>query len=121
MRAIKPWALFRLTAILIAFSSSVVFSSFTPKDMLSAPRASPAIPNPNGTLAVYSQRSYSFETDSWSGGLYLLPIDLESKAVSTAIVNDSAASDPAWLDDRTILYILTTKKGESSLRTYDTD
>jgi len=88
--------------------------------MLSAPRVSPAIPNPNGTLAVFSQRSYSFDTDSWSGGLYLLPIELELKAISTAIVNDSAASDPTWLDDRTILYILT-KKGESSLRTYDTN
>jgi hypothetical protein len=106
--------------ILIAFLVTLGASSFTPKDMLSAPRASPAIPNPNGTFAVYTQSTYSFDTDSRAGGIYLLPISSKSSSSSKVIINDTSASDPIWLDDRTVLYIYT-KSGESSLRTYDTE
>lgn len=93
-------------------------SSFSPKDMLSAPRSGPAIPNPNGTLAVYTESTYSFDTDSKSGGIYLLSIGTKSHPSSKLIVNDTNAGDLAWLDDRTILFIYT-KSGESSLHTFD--
>src|SRR5579862_3835867 len=122
MRTVKSstlLSLFILTAMSPS-SSSVVFASFTAKDMLAAPRSGPAIPSPNGTLAVYTESTYSFESDSKSGGIYLLPIDTEQSHSSTSkvLINDTNASDPAWLDDRTILYIRT-KSGESSLHTYD--
>ena len=94
-----------------------VYGSFTPKDMLSAPRSGPAIPNPNGTMAVYTESTYSFDNDSKSGGIYLLPIHKTSPS-SKLIINDTNASNPTWLDDRTILYI-NTKSGESSLHTFD--
>lgn len=106
--------------ILIAFLVPLSSGSFTPKDMLSAPRASPAIPNPNGTFAVYTQTTYSFDTDSRTGGIYILPISSKSSSSSKVIINDTNVSNPIWLDDRTILYIYT-KGGESSLRTFDTE
>jgi len=101
---------------IVALLVSLCSSSFSPKDLLSAPRASAAIPNPNGTLAAYSQTTYSFDTDSRSGGIYLLPI--ATKSSPKLIINDTNASDPVWLDNHTVLYIYT-KSGESSLRTYD--
>jgi hypothetical protein len=42
----------------------------------------------------------------------------DKKPSPEVIVNDSAASSPVWLDDVTILYI-STKNGESSLRTFN--
>jgi pre-mRNA-splicing helicase BRR2 len=93
-------------------------SSFSPRDMLSSPRAGPAIPNPNGMLAVRTQTTYSFETDSRTGGIYLLPITSPTAPVLRNVINDPNASNPVWLDDRTIAYIYT-QSGESSLRTFD--
>jgi hypothetical protein len=45
---------------------------------------------------------------------------LKSSPSPQLLVNDTDASGPVWLDDRTILYIYT-KTGASSLRTYDTN
>lgn len=107
---------FAVFAVVPSFSAS----SFTPKDLLSAPRSGPAIPNPNGTVAVYAQSSYSFDNDSHTGGLYLLPITTKTITSSKNIIDDTNASDPVWLNDSTILYIYT-EDGRSSLRTYDID
>lgn len=97
---------------------SLVFASFSPKDLLTAPRRGPAIPNTKGTHAVYTESEYSFDTDSRSGGINLVPI--HKNPSSKRIVNDTAASSPIWLDDNTILYISTTN-GESTLRTFNTN
>lgn len=95
-----------------------VSPSFTAKDMLSAPRSSPAVPNPNGTLAVYTQSTYSFDTDSHTGGIFILPISTsksESSSLSPKLlVNSTDAGGPVWLDNSTILYVVT-KSGESTL------
>jgi dipeptidyl aminopeptidase/acylaminoacyl peptidase len=120
MRPSTPSILMQSILLLTTFFIALCAGSFTPKDMLSAPRASPAIPNPNGTVAVYTQTTYSFDTDSRTGGIYLLPISSKFSSSSKVIINDTNASDPIWLDDRTLLYIYT-KGGESSLRTYDTE
>jgi dipeptidyl aminopeptidase/acylaminoacyl peptidase len=90
--------------------------------MLSAPRSSPAVPNPNGSLAIFTQSTYSFDTDSRTGGIHLLPLSPKSheSASSKLIINDTNAGSPAWLDDSRILYI-NTKSGESSLRVYNVD
>jgi dipeptidyl aminopeptidase/acylaminoacyl peptidase len=103
--------------VLGAVSFVGVVLAFTAKDMLSAPRSGPAVPNPNGTLAVYTESTYSFDTDSKTGGIYLLSIDKKHSS-SKLLINDTSASDPAWLDNKTILYIYT-KSGESSLHTHD--
>jgi dipeptidyl aminopeptidase/acylaminoacyl peptidase len=120
MGPVIPSMLPLVVVFIVTFLSSLGTSSFTPKDLISAPRTGPAIPNPNGTLAVYSQTEYSFTNDARSGGLYLLSINSKSSSLAKIVVNDTNANDPIWLDDQTILYVYT-KSGESSLRTYDTD
>jgi pre-mRNA-splicing helicase BRR2 len=120
--------------ILSLLLTPLVHSTFTPKDLLSAPRTGPALPNPNGTFAVYTQVSYSFENDTRSGGLYLIPIAVSKHIVDTVndteyaenaihplcIVNSPSASDPQWLGNSTLIYISPTKDG-SELRTLDID
>ena len=111
-------ALVRFTFLAIAVLYSFATSSFTPHDLISAPRTGPAIPNPNATMAVCTQSEYSFQRDGTYGGLYLLTIDSKSSSSATLIVNDTRAHHPIWLDDRTILYIYT-QKGKSCLKTFN--
>src|SRR5205814_5492468 len=100
----KTFTFWHLLVILVALSS-ISTTSVTPKDMLSSPRCSAAIPNPNGTIAVYTQTIYSFDTDAYSGGIYLLEVSSsKSSASSKLIIDDTNASDPIWLYNRTILY-----------------
>ena len=99
-----------------------VSPSFTAKDMLSAPRSSPAIPNPNGTFAVFTQSTYSFDSYSHTGGIFLLPISTsKSSSLSPKVLlNSTDASGPVWLDNSTILYVVT-KSGESTLYTLNVE
>src|SRR5579859_5506033 len=103
---------------------SLVSCRFTPKDLLSAPRTSPAIPNPSGTFALYTQSTYSFENDTRTGGLFLIPItspkdksdtfedvNTESDIKPQWLVNSTSVSDPQWISDSIILYIDTTSQG----------
>jgi Tol biopolymer transport system component len=114
----KPPFASMLLLLLQFLSTLIAASSFTPKDLLSAPRTSPAIPNPNGTYAIYTQTTYSFTNDSTTGGIYLLPI---TKSPSPkCLIHDTSAGNPVWLDNSTILYIYT-KDGESSLHSYDVE
>ena len=95
-------------------------SSISPKKLLTAPCVNEAVPNGLGTHAVYVQRTYSFDTESYTGGLYLIPLNLNISGTPDLIVNNSAAESPAWLGDGVIIYVLT-KNGASTLRTYDTN
>lgn len=69
---------------------------FTPESLLGTPRRSSAIPNASGTLAIYTQTSYSFESHSKTNEIRVLDI---STGRSTLITNDPGASDPTWLDN----------------------
>ncbi|KAJ5463640.1 HelicaseC-terminal [Penicillium sp. IBT 31633x] len=79
---------------------------FTPEVLLGAPRRSSAIPNAAGTLAVYTQTSYSFESHSKTNEIRV--IDIESGR-SALITNDPGASNPQWLDNGDQLVWLKTK------------
>ncbi|OJJ46244.1 hypothetical protein ASPZODRAFT_97960 [Penicilliopsis zonata CBS 506.65] len=69
---------------------------FTPEVLLGAPRRSPALPNAAGTLAVYTQTSYSFESHSKTNEIRVLEI---ATGRSALITNDPGASSPRWLDN----------------------
>ncbi|KAH8689111.1 dipeptidyl aminopeptidases-like protein [Talaromyces proteolyticus] len=71
-------------------------AKFTPEVLLSAPRRSPAVPNSSGTLAVYTQTTYSFSSHSKTNEIRV--IDLES-GHSSVVTSDAGASNPQWLDD----------------------
>ncbi|KAJ6172279.1 hypothetical protein N7470_001346 [Penicillium chermesinum] len=67
---------------------------FTPEVLLGAPRRSSAVPNAAGTLAVYTQTSYSFESHSKTSEVRVLDI---ASGRSALITNDAGASNPQWL------------------------
>ncbi|OJJ99482.1 hypothetical protein ASPACDRAFT_79375 [Aspergillus aculeatus ATCC 16872] len=79
---------------------------FTPEVLLGAPRRSGPVPNASGTLAVYTQTTYSFESHSKTNEIRVL--DIESGR-SALITNDAGASCPQWLGDSNQLVWLKAK------------
>ncbi|KAF9894279.1 DEIH-box ATPase [Aspergillus nanangensis] len=79
---------------------------FTPEVLLGAPRRSGATPNSSGTLAVYTQTSYSFESHAKTNEIKVLDITTGRSAL---ITNDPGANSPQWLDNSDQLVWLKTK------------
>ncbi|OJJ88828.1 oligopeptidase family protein [Aspergillus glaucus CBS 516.65] len=69
---------------------------FSPEALLGAPRRSGAVPNASGTLAVYTQTTYSFESHSKTNEIRVIDI---ATGRSALITNDSGSSNPQWLGD----------------------
>lgn len=74
--------------------------------LLGAPRRSSAVPNAAGTLAVYTQTSYSFESHSKTNEIRIFDT---SSGRSALITNDPGASNPQWVADSDKLVWLKTK------------
>jgi pre-mRNA-splicing helicase BRR2 len=62
--------------------------------MLQAPRRSPALPSPDGKLAVFTQSTYSFDTHTKQNVIGILDIEHGQTMV---ISKDNKASEPRWL------------------------
>jgi len=86
---------------------------FTPEVLLSAPRRSAAAPNSDGTLALFTVTTYSFESHSKTSEIRVLDIKTgQSKVLS----NDLNASEPTWLGDKNlVLWLKGGEKGTTSL------
>lgn len=78
----------------------------THRVLLGAPRRSSAVPNAAGTLAVYTQTSYSFESHSKTNEIRVIEIETGRSAL---ITNDPGASNPQWLGGGELLVWLKTK------------
>ncbi|KAK4156890.1 Alpha/Beta hydrolase protein [Chaetomidium leptoderma] len=87
-------------------------TKFTPEVMLSAPRRSPAEPNPSGKLAVFTASSYSFDDHKKTSQIRILDID---SGDSTTLVEESGTSDPVWLEDDEILHLKSGDNGSTTL------
>lgn len=86
---------------------------FTPELLLSAPRRSAAVPNKDGTLAIYSVSTYCFRAHKKSVEIHLLNLKTGDIRVLNA---DVEASEPTWLgDENSILFIKSGEKGTTSL------
>jgi dipeptidyl aminopeptidase/acylaminoacyl peptidase len=94
--------------------------SFTPEVLLSAPRRGPAVPNHDGTLALYSVSTYSFKDHEEIKEIRILDIKTGS---STLFTNDSEAHDATWLGDGTnaIIWLQSGAKGITSIMVGDGD
>jgi len=94
--------------------------SFTPEVLLSAPRQGPAIPNHDGTLALYSVSTYSFDDHETTKEIQILDIKTGSSYLFT---NDSEAHDAQWLGDGTnaIMWLQSGAKGITNLMIGDGD
>ncbi|AEO53215.1 hypothetical protein MYCTH_2294250 [Thermothelomyces thermophilus ATCC 42464] len=87
-------------------------TKFTPEVMLSAPRRSPGVPNPSGTLALYTVSTYSFKDHEKTTNIRVLDINT---GTATTPVDEAGASNPVWLNDDEILYVRSGDKGSSTL------
>ncbi|KAE8151053.1 Alpha/Beta hydrolase protein [Aspergillus avenaceus] len=85
---------------------------FTPEVLLGAPRRSAAVPNAAGTLAVYTQTTYSFESHTKTSEIRVVDIHTGQSALVT---NDPNASSPQWLDnDDRLIWLKTKTNGNTS-------
>lgn len=81
--------------------------------LLSAPRRSPAAPNADGKLVVFTVSTYSFETHKKTSEIRVL--DVES-GHSTLITNEEKTSEPNWLEDgNDLLWLKGGDKGATEL------
>ncbi|KAK4461269.1 dipeptidyl-peptidase 5 [Cladorrhinum samala] len=85
---------------------------FTPEALLSAPRRSPAIPNCDGTLALYTVSTYSFEEHKRSSQIRLLKI---GAGQSNVVVDDTAASEPVWIGSGEFIYLKGGENGTTNI------
>lgn len=82
------------------------------RDFISSPRRSPAIPNDNGTLALYTLSTYSFE--SHSEGKEIRILDLLT-GTSTLFSDDSKNQDIVWLQNEQVLWLREGERGVTEL------
>lgn len=87
--------------------------------LLSAPRRSPAVPNADGTLALYTVSTYSFESHSKTSEIRAIDI---TNGRSTLITNNENASDPHWLgQDDELLWLKSGEKDDKGSNKTRTD
>ena len=85
--------------------------------MLSAPRRGSALPNADGTLALYTSTTWDFATHKRSYALSVL--DLSSKS-STLLSNSSAVSNAQWLGNgTTIIWLVSEDDGTTTFAVGD--
>jgi hypothetical protein len=87
-------------------------NKFTPEVLLSVPRRSAATPNGDGTLALFTVSTYSFQSHSKSAEIRILDIETGQ---STLLNNDLNASEPTWLDNCCIAWLQGGEKGATKL------
>jgi len=89
------------------------------KVLLSAPRRTAGVPNPDGTLALFSVSTYSFESHSKTSEIRVL--DLKTGHTKT-LCKDLNASDPTWLGKgNLLLWLKSGEKGTTTLVVADVD
>ena len=98
----------------VAITKSGVFQV-----LLSAPRRTAAVPNPAGTLALFTISTYSFESHSKTSEIRVLDLKNGQSKVLTKDVN---ASEPTWLGkDNLLLWLKGGERGTTSLVIADVD
>lgn len=91
-------------------------TKFTPQEMLGISRRGTALPNADGTLALYTTSQHSFETHKNRYGLWVM--DLTS-GKSTLFTNSSAVSDANWLDGNNFVWFVSEDDGTTSVAVGD--
>ncbi|KAI0486158.1 prolyl oligopeptidase [Xylaria cf. heliscus] len=94
----------------------MIVGKFTPEVLISAPRRGPAIPNYDGTLALYTESTHIDGINRKA--FYLLDV---ATGVSSRILHDDHAYEPTWLGDgtNTIIYLRSGGMGITFIVTLD--
>lgn len=86
---------------------------------MSVPRRSAAVPNAQGTLALYTVSTYSFESHKKTSEIRAIHID---NGQSTLITNTNKTSEPNWLGDgNEVLWLEGKDDGTTNLIVGDAD
>lgn len=94
-------------------SDMLVAEKFTPEVMLGAPRRSPAVPNHDGTLALYTVSSYDFVEGKKSKELKVMEIQT---GISHVLSSDEKISEALWLPGKSeVLCLVKGEKGATRL------
>lgn len=87
-------------------------AKFTPEVLLEAPRRSEGLPNSDGSQVLYSVSTYSFAQHAKKTEIRIL--DVASQQTSL-ITDDESASEPAWIDDETIVLLVSEDDGTTKV------
>lgn len=87
-------------------------SKFTPEVMLGAPRRSSGVPNSDASAVLYSISTYDFDNHESKAEIRLLDVE---KHESSQVTDEKEASNPVWLDDKTIALLKGVKEGKTEL------
>lgn len=88
-------------------------NKFTPEVLLSAPRRTPATPNAEGTLALFTVSTYSFQSHSKTNEIRVLDI---KTGQTKLLVSDLGVSEPTWLGEGSlVLWLKGGEKGTTNL------
>ena len=81
----------------------MIVDKFTPEILISAPQRGPAVPNDNGTLALYIESTHQLGGKTRKN-IYVLDI---ATGMSSCVLHDDLAYEPTWLGDgtNTIVYL----------------
>jgi hypothetical protein len=77
--------------------------------LIEAPRRSPAVPNEQGTHALFTVSTFSIEADSLINEIKI--IDLQSREI-TLFSDDKTVQEPQWFLDNKVLWL---KAGEGGI------
>src|SRR5436305_1031375 len=110
----KLIAAFLIVVFCIVNHVDTTRSLFSAKMLLTTPQRGPAIPNIDGTFAIYTESTYSLDDDFRGDSLYMISITCNKSSEPINIVENRTASNPNWLDPKTVIYVSTTN-GSASL------
>jgi hypothetical protein len=87
-------------------------AKFTPEVLLEAPRRSEGLPNSDASQILYSVSTYSFAQHTKKSEIRIL--DVESQQTSL-ITDNKSASEPVWIDDETVVLLMSEDDGSTSV------
>ncbi|CAK1363967.1 Dipeptidyl-peptidase 5 [Cercospora beticola] len=85
---------------------------FTPKVLLSAPRRSAGVPNPSGSLVLYTISTYNFDSHSKSNELRVLEV---ASGESHVLAQEDEISDVNWLNEDEFVCLQSEKDGRTKV------
>lgn len=87
-------------------------AKFTPEVLLSAPRRSEGAPNSDASKILYTVSTYSFAEHVTKKEIRVLDVESQQTGLVT---DDKSYSEPAWLDDETVLLLKSSDDGTTDL------
>lgn len=101
-----------LALLLALLAMTIKAAKFTPEVLISAPRRSAGVPNPDGSKVLYTVSTYSFSDHSSSSEVRVLDV---ASGESTLITDSSDVSEPTWLEGSDILLLSSGANGTTDV------